>query len=317
MKKGFTLIELLATIVILAVVSLITIPIITGVINKTRINSLKSSAYGLLEASNLYIAQYNPDNTIRFDIDNNKVISNDTTNLLKYKGSIKEGTVIINAKGKVTVCITDGKNSAYKNYNENKVTLVEKNKCTIPDNTSIVYLDNKATITELSNQELTDEIATLKEEIENLKSDKANKNEVTSIVDTLATKSEVQQVNTTLSGNMSSINNSLIERINQLNSLKVNKEYEKIGEAIGSTVISFNKQYTDYVICFYYGGYEHTIYIPGYLLHQISSHRAWYFTFSSYAAQIRAANGSVYLEYVTTPSGTSDTNNGAIALLAR
>ena len=39
MKRGFTLVELLANIVILAIVSLITIPIITGVINKTRLNS--------------------------------------------------------------------------------------------------------------------------------------------------------------------------------------------------------------------------------------------------------------------------------------
>ena len=174
MKRGFTLVELLATIVILAVVSLITMPIITGVINKTRLNSLKSSAYGLLEASNLYIAQYNPDNTIRFDIDNNKVISNDTNTMIKYKGSIKEGTVILNNKGKVTVCITDGKNSAYKNYNENKITLVEKNKCYIPDNTSIVYLDNGATLTELSNQELTDKVA----ELERLLAQKADKDEI-------------------------------------------------------------------------------------------------------------------------------------------
>ena len=129
MKKGFTLVELLATIVILAIISLITIPIITGVINKTRLNSLKSSAYGLLEASNLYVAQYETNEHIRFDIDNNNITSNDTTHLLKYKGTIKEGTVILNNKGKVTVCITDGKNSAYKNYNENKITLVEKNKC--------------------------------------------------------------------------------------------------------------------------------------------------------------------------------------------
>ncbi len=85
MKRGFTLVELLATIVILAIVSLITIPIITGVINKTRLNSLKNSAYGLLEASNLYMAQYQIDKNIRFDINDNNITSNDTNDLLKYK----------------------------------------------------------------------------------------------------------------------------------------------------------------------------------------------------------------------------------------
>ena len=44
MKKGFTLIELLATIVILAVIALITIPTIVGVVEKTRRNAAKQSA---------------------------------------------------------------------------------------------------------------------------------------------------------------------------------------------------------------------------------------------------------------------------------
>ena len=224
MKRGFTLVELLATIVILAIVSLITIPIITGVINKTRLNSLKSSAYGLLEASNLYIAQYNPDSTIRFDIDNNKVISNDTTHLLKYKGSIKEGTVILSNKGKVTVCITDGKNSAYKNYNENKVTLVEENKCYIPDNTSIVYLDNGATITELSNQELTErviELASKVEALENSNNEKTTKiNALEQQVETLesdneALKQSVGNINTSLN----TINNRIATNTTNITSL--------------------------------------------------------------------------------------------------
>ena len=181
MKRGFTLVELLATIVILAIVSLITIPIITGVINKTRLNSLKSSAYGLLEASNLYMAQYQIDKNIRFDINNNNITSNDTNDLLKYKGTIKEGTVILNEKGKVTICITDGVNSAYKNYNELKVTLVSKNKCYVPNNTSIVYLEKDGrTVEELTNIELTNEIAALKEEIASLKSSKADKKDLTS-----------------------------------------------------------------------------------------------------------------------------------------
>ena len=154
-KNGFTLVELLGVIVILAVLSLITIPIISNVINDVRIKSLQNSAYGLIEASNLYYAQYGNNSNIRFDIENNQISSNDTTNLLRYKGVVKEGTVILDKKGSVTVCITDGKNSAYKNYNETKVTTV-KGKCEIKDNSSIVYLDDEATIDSYDNAKLTE-----------------------------------------------------------------------------------------------------------------------------------------------------------------
>ena len=158
-RNGFTLVELLGVIVILAILSLITIPIISNVINDIRIKALKNSAYGLIEASQLYYAQYGSSN-IRFDINNNKVSSSDTDNLISYKGSIKTGTVILDKKGSVTVCITDGKNSAYKNYNETKVTAV-KGKCEIGEGSSIVYLDGEATIDELSLAELTEKVLNL------------------------------------------------------------------------------------------------------------------------------------------------------------
>ena len=138
-KKGLTIIELLAVIVVLAILAIITLPIISNVINDVRIKSLQNSAYGLIEASNLYYAQYGNNSNIRFDIEDNQISSSDTTNLLKYKGSVKEGTVILDRKGSVIVCITDGKNSAYKNYNETKVTMV-KGKCEIKANSDLVKI---------------------------------------------------------------------------------------------------------------------------------------------------------------------------------
>ena len=162
-NKGFTLIELLSVIVVLALIALITIPIISGVVNKARLNALKASAYGLVDAGNLYYAQYGVSSNTRFDKNDNE----NTLKELRYKGNVKEGTVIINKRGKITVCITDGKNSAYKNYNESTVTLVSKKTCTVPSNTNIVYLDDEATLTELSNQELTDKVAELEELINN------------------------------------------------------------------------------------------------------------------------------------------------------
>ena len=159
-KKAFTLVELLGVIVVLAILALITIPSISNVINDVRIKSLQNSAYGLIEASNLYYAQYGVNNNTRFNITGSKVESSDTDKLLTYKGSVKEGTVILDRKGNVTVCITDGKNSAYKNYNESKVTTV-KGKCEIFEGSSIVYLDDVATIDELSLAELTEKVLNL------------------------------------------------------------------------------------------------------------------------------------------------------------
>lgn len=49
-KKGFTLIELLAVIVILAIIALITTPLILGVIEKARTKSMEASALGYIDA---------------------------------------------------------------------------------------------------------------------------------------------------------------------------------------------------------------------------------------------------------------------------
>lgn len=52
MKKGFTLIELLAVIVILAIISLIAIPVVLNMIENTRKGAAESSAYGYVDAVN-------------------------------------------------------------------------------------------------------------------------------------------------------------------------------------------------------------------------------------------------------------------------
>lgn len=49
-SKGFTLIELLAVIVILAIIALITTPVILNVIEESRLNSAKDKAWGTIDA---------------------------------------------------------------------------------------------------------------------------------------------------------------------------------------------------------------------------------------------------------------------------
>ena len=157
-KKGFSLLELLGGLILLALLAIITIPIISRVIEKAKLKALEDSAYGLIDAGSLYYAQYQDGTTFRFD----KNEDENTLKDLSYKGSVKEGTVIINKKGKITVWITDGSNSAYKNYNESKVTTKAKQTCNIPSNTYIVYLDNERTIKEYTNEELTEIVEELK-----------------------------------------------------------------------------------------------------------------------------------------------------------
>ena len=174
-KEAFTLVELLGVIVVLAILALITIPIISNVINDVRIKALQSSAYGLIEASNLYYAQYGTNNNLRFNITGNKVQSSDTDKLLTYKGSVKEGTVILDKKGQVTVCVTDGKNSAYKNYNESKVTTKKGDTCYINDNSSIVYLTEEgATINTYDDAKLTELVIELQQKVESQNSQITN-----------------------------------------------------------------------------------------------------------------------------------------------
>ena len=82
MKKGFTLIELLATIVILAVISLITVPLVLDTVEKSKKGALKESANSLVQEANYYYMQYGVTENVRFNIKNNDInmISPETVN---------------------------------------------------------------------------------------------------------------------------------------------------------------------------------------------------------------------------------------------
>ncbi len=56
-NKGFTLIELLAVIIILAIIALITTPIILNVVNKARLDAAKDKAWGTIDAVKVAYAQ--------------------------------------------------------------------------------------------------------------------------------------------------------------------------------------------------------------------------------------------------------------------
>lgn len=168
MKKGFTLIELLATIVILAVISLITVPLVLDTVEKSKKGALKESANSLVQEANYYYMQYGVTENVRFNIKNNDINKIDGNTLL-FKGQVKDATVLINTKGEVAICANDGNYSVYKNYKDNMLIEVDNKNCNIPTNQSVVYLDNESTIKEYTNQELTELVLSLQSEIENLK----------------------------------------------------------------------------------------------------------------------------------------------------
>lgn len=56
-EKGFTLIELLAVIVILAIIALITTPIVLDLISNARLDAAKDKTYGVIDAVRLAYTQ--------------------------------------------------------------------------------------------------------------------------------------------------------------------------------------------------------------------------------------------------------------------
>lgn len=123
-KKGFTLIELLAVIVILAVIALIATPIILNVIDNAKQGSFKDSAYGILEAVDFFVLNYNIDNNEESNfseiiieyIDGIETITIDgiiSEKHLEYKGSKpKTGKIVVTNDNTKVMVISDGKNCA-------------------------------------------------------------------------------------------------------------------------------------------------------------------------------------------------------------
>ena len=107
-KKGFTLIELLAVIVILAIIAVITTPVILNVIEGARLNSAKDKAWGTIAAARLAYSKdqtssgenelYTLGTPITFGSGNEKVGS---VKITVSGERAKSGTVVIDKDGKI------------------------------------------------------------------------------------------------------------------------------------------------------------------------------------------------------------------------
>ena len=147
-KKGFTLIELLAVIVILAIIALITAPIILGVIENARKDSAKDKAWGTINAVELAYAQ---DQTkegsykIGTSVDFSKKPTSVGSVQVKASGELPEsGTVTIRDDGQIIA-----QNLKFGNYTCS--TVKSETDSTIDPNNMVCVKNDGHTVTPTSN----------------------------------------------------------------------------------------------------------------------------------------------------------------------
>lgn len=106
-NKGFTLIELLAVIIILAIIAVITTPIILNVVNDARKDAASDKAWGTIDAVRITYAQYQAKDTaytgdaITVDFEGGQPTIGEMA--VKMSGQKPQsGTVTINTDGTIT-----------------------------------------------------------------------------------------------------------------------------------------------------------------------------------------------------------------------
>ena len=116
-KSGFTLIELLAIIVIIAIIAVITIPQISNVIEDSKKNAAKDSAYGYKNAVHqFYLSESTSNEELDMDgsysIENGKITDGANTFNISASGTIPESGELIIENGEIVDgCINYGKYS--------------------------------------------------------------------------------------------------------------------------------------------------------------------------------------------------------------
>ena len=236
-EKGFTLIELLAVIVILSVITLITVPMITNVIEESKKKALASSVQGLVESANLYAIEN--DGVYEFLFDKEHQGSTIKGDSLDYRGTIDgEGKLYLDKEGNVSVCISNDTYYVYKNYNSGIIIGERKTgNCIIGfdalTNKYVAMLDNgTGNVSNVySKDEVNDLVDNLDTKITNNTNEitnmKSNIEELQSNLNNYALKSELEKTNTNVenlsslvSSNQSNITNLQADVTNMKESIK-------------------------------------------------------------------------------------------------
>ena len=121
-KKAFTLIELLAVIVILAIIALIAVPVIINIINKANKSAFKDTAYGIINAGELYFAQR--------QLEPNGMLKDETFDLssmteLELKGEVPAGEILITKEGNIALAVKNNRYCITKSIIDKDVTITE------------------------------------------------------------------------------------------------------------------------------------------------------------------------------------------------
>ncbi len=128
MKKGFTLIELLGIIVILAIIALVTTPVILNTIQTAREKAFIDTGYSLISAAKQYQvkkAGQNEELDLIIDYDNNRNID-----VITLTGDLPDGgTFKIDENGKTELKLWNekGKVCITKSKDEKKITVAKEN----------------------------------------------------------------------------------------------------------------------------------------------------------------------------------------------
>ena len=123
-NKGFTLMELLAVVVILAVIALISIPLIRGIVQKSKKGAAESSAYGYIDAVEkaIILNQINSNPEL---VDGEYELPINDTYKVQVKGELPTSGNLTITKSKVasaTMCI----NNYIVKYEDNKAKVIQK-----------------------------------------------------------------------------------------------------------------------------------------------------------------------------------------------
>lgn len=122
-KKGFTLIELLAVILILAIIALITTPIVLHVLENSRQNTFKNSIEQLINIAKMDYNEYGRIDQVTYNYNGEEFVcvgcDNGADLPLDYTGALEAtGTITYDGKN-ITVSITGDEFSA--NYEDGVV----------------------------------------------------------------------------------------------------------------------------------------------------------------------------------------------------
>ena len=127
-KKGFTLVELLAVITILAVIALITTPIIFGVVEDSRMNSFTRSVEEMRNVIDMDYNEYGRNGTVTYKYSNNKLVCVECDGgsdlELDFTGEIDDASgTFYNTDGEITLTVENNIYKATDNGNGKVVTV--------------------------------------------------------------------------------------------------------------------------------------------------------------------------------------------------